>query len=495
MCHYSNAYDLAKLGLFSTFFILLSLIGYASFSSALERVPGAIHLHTNVTGGPLSPEEMIKRVKEAGLKVAVITDVENQRVEYGLFPLRKIIRKVEEKRSVKTFGATNYLSLIDSIAKKNLDMTIIAGVEAVPFYYWEGSYFNDDLKLVNFHKHLLVLGLERPEDLEGIPSISYNNPLRFEIWSLLSTWPILLILSGLWLVFKKRIEHIKLMQLYIKREKRPYLIIGSATLLIGAIFTANNFPFCSPLYDQYHGDMGSLPYQNLIDYVEKRGGMVFWAHPDNEGKHNVDGIYLFTGPYHGELSKTSNYTGFAVLVEGMKFSGKIGGVWDEVLKEYINGQRKRPVWAIGELDYTEGSWMGDTLTVFLVNANNKTEILNAMRDGRMYAVFGNPKPVLDLFQIWDDKENHWVEMGDTATVKNRIRLKIKVRLSDKKRGEMKLRLVREGMTIKEMDLGEGLNVEHMDEYFKPGGKTYYRIDIDGRLISNPIFVKMEGKGS
>ena len=128
-------------------------------------------------------------------------------------------------------------------------------------------------------------------------------------------------------------------------------------LLAGIIFTANNFPFGSPLYDQYHGDMGdmgdmgSLPYQNLINYVGKKGGMVFWAHPDVEAKQDVNGIDLHTRPYPEELLKTSTYTGFAVLVEGMKFTGRIGGGWDEVLKEYINGQRKKPVWAIGELDY------------------------------------------------------------------------------------------------------------------------------------------------
>ena len=131
-------------GLFLAFLILLSLNCDASFSSALERVPGVINLETNMGGGILSPEEMIKRVRKAEVKVAVITDKENQRVEYGMFPLRKIIRKVEERPSVRTFGAKNYLSLIDTIAKEYPDMTIIPGIEAVPFYYWEGSYFKND---------------------------------------------------------------------------------------------------------------------------------------------------------------------------------------------------------------------------------------------------------------------------------------------------------------------------------------------------------------
>ena len=492
MFRYRRGYDLISTGLFFIFFFMLSLPGDFSFSIALERVPGAIHLHTTVSGGKLSPEEMIETVRKAGLKVAVITDKENQRVEYGMSPLRKIIRKVEERPSVKTLGVENYLSFMGSIAKKNPDMTIIAGLEATPFHYWEGSYFRNDLKLMNFQKDLLLVGLEKSEDLEGIPSVTHNNSSGVGARSLLPVWPVLLIPLGLWLVSRKKMERIRLMQLSISRRKRPYLIVGSATLLIGSVFTANNFPFLKPLYDQYHGDQGALPYQNLIDYVERKGGMVFWAHPDNEGKNNVDGIDLHTQPYHEELLKTINYTGFAVLTEGMKFSGKIGGIWDEVLKEYIKDRRKRPAWAIGELDYSEGSWMGETQTVFLVNVNNKTEILNAMREGRMYAVSGDSKPVLDTFQIWDDKDNRWAEMGDTATVTSGIRLRMKVSVSDEKQEGMKLKLIREGMVIKEVDLGTGVDMELRDEYFRPGGKTYYRIDIDGRLISNPIFARMEG---
>ena len=120
MCHYSNPYDLVKLGPFLIFFILLFLLGDASFSSALERVPGVIHLDTNISEGTLSPEEMVKRVKEAGLKVAVITDKDNQRVEYGISPLRKIIKKVEERRSVRTFGAKNYLAQSIASQRKTL---------------------------------------------------------------------------------------------------------------------------------------------------------------------------------------------------------------------------------------------------------------------------------------------------------------------------------------------------------------------------------------
>lgn len=484
-------------------FTSVFLLAQVCISNAMEWVPAVIHLDTNISDGTLSPEEMIQKVKDAGINVAVINDKDNLRVEYGLFPLRKIIRMVEERNSIMTYGAKNYLDRIADISKKNPDMTIIAGVEAVPFYFWQGSYFTDNLKLINFHKHLLIIGLEKSEDFEGIPSISHNNPLQFDLWCLINILPIFLMPLGLWMALHKKIEHVQLMQLRVKKEKRPYLIIGMLALFTGAVFTINNFPFGTPLYDQYHGDMGALPYQNLIDYVEKKGGMVFFAHPDVDARHKIGEIEINTPPYSEELLKTQNYTGFAVFAEGMKYAGKTGGVWDKVLKEYINGKRKKPVWAIGELDYKEGDWMGETQTVFLVdkNNNNKANILDALKNGRMYAVYGM-SPILETFQIWDDKKGEWVDMGGEAAVDNKIRLKIKVSLPELEKKAMKLKIIREGEVIKEIDLMEGINIEWEDEsiiktfgdkHFNAGKKTYYRIDIDSRLISNPIFVRMVSK--
>ena len=465
--------------------------GQPGISHAVERVAGVIHLDTSVGGGVLSPEEMINKVKEAGIKVAVITDKDNMRIEYGISPLRKIVKKVQERNSITTYGAEKYLDVIEDISRKNPDMTIIAGVEAMPFYYWEGSYFNDNLRLVNLHKHLLIIGMESPEDFEDIPSVSYNNPKVFNIWCFLNLWPLLLIPVGFRLVFYKKKALVKMRLFSYSKECRPFVILGAVILLLGILFTINKFPFCSPLYDQYHGDMGALPYQNLIDYTEKKGGMVFWAHPDVGATHTLNDIKISTSPYSNELLRTFNYTGFAAFVEGMKFSGRPGGYWDTVLKQYINGQRQKPVWAIGELDYKDGSWMGETQTIFIVNENNKAEILNAMRKGRMYAVHGELKPVLDAFQIWDDEDGIWTEMGSTAIAVQRIRLKIKAYLPEKYKRAARLRLIREGVVIKEISMDSAVDMEMNDQFFEPGGMTYYRIDIEGRLISNPIFVKME----
>lgn len=72
------------------FYVLLSsffsAVSFESLASEYLRAEGVIHLDTNIGGGSLSPEEMLKKVKDAGLKVAIITDHDNMSVEYGLPP-------------------------------------------------------------------------------------------------------------------------------------------------------------------------------------------------------------------------------------------------------------------------------------------------------------------------------------------------------------------------------------------------------------------------
>ena len=46
-------------------------------------------------------------------------------------------------------------------------------------------------------------------------------------------------------------------------------------------------PFKSSLFDQYSGDQGYLPYQELVDYVGDKGGMIFWTHPEATAGMNV----------------------------------------------------------------------------------------------------------------------------------------------------------------------------------------------------------------
>ena len=525
--------------LLPTLLLLAALAPALATGDELRPVPGVIHLESRAGGSPLTVEEVVDRARKVGMRVVVFNDKFTNRVEYGLPPLRNLLRKSEERGSISGYGVPLYLREINELALQHPDMVILPGAEVGTFYYWAGSVsaFVGDilsreglsrllasgkgaeekigkfdyhqkqvdrgLKVVNFHKDMLVLGLDKADDYLNLPTVSNRKPLVVSWSGLLNLWPLPLLVFALIRLFPHRIAPYPYALVTpptavpsvpersptgLRRARKSSLLL----IVLSLLFLVNNFPFFQPKYDQYHGDQGSAPYQELIDYVNARGGLIFWSAPDiSTGVFQAGPMLMETRPYTPELLKTRNYTGFAVFAEGMKSSGIPGGTWDKVLTEYVHGDRERPVWAIGELDYEEGDWMGETQTVFMLRELSRKDMLAALREGRIYAVTGSakvPKPVLEKFQIWDEAGQRWAEMGETATVSRSAKIKIAL-IIPPGAAARNLRLIREGQIVWDMQItGSFSEIIELD-YQQAKGMTYYRLDLDSQLIANPVFCR------
>lgn len=528
----------ASFRIFSALLLPLVLILPETLIAAeLQPVPGVIHLESRAGGSPLSFDEVLSRVERAGIKIAFFNDKLCNRVEYGLPPMRRVLKVSRERDSISLFGPDNYLSEIGEAGRRNQGVLAFPGAEVAPFYYWDGSLFDflrnlladggggrilasgaegekiqkysyrqnpADLgfKVVDYHKDILVLGLDKPDDYRNMPAVGNRKPLVFSWLALLSLWPLPLFVFALFRLFRsvptayphllsvKPAEDVSLSgyQQHRKRINRFSLFL----LVISILFLVNNFPFLSPRYDQYHGGRGSAPYQDLIDYVNAKGGMTFWSAPDiDTGVFQVGPFKLETKPYSHELLSTRNYTGFAVFAEGMKATGIPGGVWDQVLTEYVNGKRERPVWAIGELDYEDGDFMGETQTVFMLKSVTREDAISALREGRVYAVTGSAqvaKPVLRHFQIWDDSAGHWVDMGGQANCNGSVKLRVNLELPPGVSAR-EIKIIREGQVVRVIPLSGSLDEVFEFPAIQAGGASYYRLDIDSSLVSNPIFCR------
>lgn len=477
-----------------------------SFPSQYQRVEGVIHLDTNIGGGTFSPDEMVRKVNEAGLKVAIITDHDNMRVEYGIPFARKIIKKTVDRGGIKRYGSKRYIDTIVALRHKYPEILILHGAEAVPFYYWEGSPIKGNLTLKNWHKHILILGLKNPGDYDNIPSVGFGYPKRFGIDCIKNLWPVIIFILSFIFLRKKKEKIYKLGGFIVREKRKTYLIIGITFLVLGFLFLINNFPFCEPLYDQYHGDKEIGPYQFLIDYARKRGALTFWAHPEVEAMYREGKVNLYTPAYYKDLLETDGYTGFAIFEEGYKVLGKPGGLWDRILNEYCEGKRESPVWAIGELDYKEGDWMGETETVFFLKDFNEKEVLEALGKGRVYAVRGKDKPILEKFSLRSFQGE--AIMGEELTSKEGVEVLINLKFPKSLKKEEKIFLIRNGKVIETFstkndslinDFRDKFLIKYKDIYFRPGEKIYYRVVVgEGAihelplLVTNPIFVRFEG---
>lgn len=397
--------------------------GIWSFNAAvvsageLFQAPAVIQIASTVSDGKYSLEEIVRTARENGIKIVILGERDFMRWEYGLWPFRGLIKKTVESNSLSVYGIERYFKEIEKLRLKNPDMLIIPGVESAPFYYWEGSPFRKNLKIKNWHKHMLIVGLERKEDYELIPSLS--NP------------------RGLKGSFK---------------------------------------------YDQYHGDLGPKPYQNLIDYVNQRNGLIYWAHPEAENISSRGDIGIETKGYSADLAGTYDYTGFTVFYDGYEKTGRPGGIWDKLLKEYCVGIRKQVVWAIGGLGFDQGGELSaalkDLRVVLLLSEWSREAVLTALREGRNYVVLGEVDLRLGNFSL----ENKGAPL-----------IRIKGYAASDKELHLQVKLIRQGAVIKTFEAGAIFDIVYEDSSYVKGEKTYYRLEITcpgGMLIANPIFVGM-----
>jgi len=369
------------------------------------QVRSLIHLDSSVSGGENDPETLAAIARNAGADAAFITDHDTQKVTLGIWPLRNILKVSVTRPSIRTYGIEKYLKYIRDINSRTSGCIMIPGVEAVPYYSWERQW-NGPLTLANLHRHILVLGLDKADDIAHLPSLETGFSSSYTRESMFGLVWLLPFIAALFIVT-------------LPREKEPFETLAAAIIHstisrvaafsvmgMSVLFLVNAYPFREPLVSQYGPDKKKVPYQELIDYVNARGGLTFWAHPEAEysgqfgsetGSPLTDSVLKFVGsggiriktePYFPLLNDTYGYTGFAVFYEGYRVVGKPEGLWDMLLMQYCTGRREHPVWAISELKLESGTdpvTASDNQTILLVREKSEKAYLDALKKGRMYA--------------------------------------------------------------------------------------------------------------
>jgi hypothetical protein len=193
------------------------------------------------------------------------------------------------------------------------------------------------------------------------------------------------------------------------------------------------------------------------------------------------GIEIYTPEHPEDLFLSQDYTGFGVtFIDRLKITN-VGGAWDKLLLEYIEGKRKKPVWIIGALHYDGPSRKIDAVeTLFFVEkTRNELDILNALRQGRMYVRFnlGSTPIVLREFSIKNLDSNS-------------IQITIKGRQSPSTE-PAEIEIIRNGKVIMVFDeQHEEFAIIYTDNTDNQE-KIYYRLKISspsGLILSNPVFI-------
>ncbi|MDO8546282.1 MAG: hypothetical protein Q7R68_02885, partial [Nitrospirales bacterium] len=257
--------------------VLLALLLWAPDGTAgtdgpvWSPVVTAFHVHSKVSESGETFDQLAVEAKASGIDAIIFSDNFLLHYEYGLFPLRGVIRRTVDLPSLLTIGVDRYLAEMREAGLRHPDVMLIPGVEVVPHYYWTGSIFSKDLTMHDAQKNVLVLGLPRADDYDRMPAAGNHASYEYGWNTVVLLWPILLVPPAIWLI-NRRVER-RLgtgWTFMVVRERRP--LPGVALLALVVLLLINNYPFGTPLYDTYSDENGLRPHQGLIDYVQKRGG-------------------------------------------------------------------------------------------------------------------------------------------------------------------------------------------------------------------------------
>jgi hypothetical protein len=481
----SYLYRLSKFFRWGALFIFWLILAFPSSSFAIYiQLDTIADVKTNFSEGCASIKDIGNQSERLGIDAVIFGDYARNSIEFGAKPFERIFKSSTEGPSVLGRGASGFISEINDNDRQIKETILIPGVETAPFYFWSGSNYDKNLTAHNWDKHLMVVGLPTAQEYEQLPlqnsnlSSKYTDPLlkQFAILAFLFMVSVGAVYKGY-----ARILTVPLMVLLL-------------------LLTINNHPFRSSPFDAYNGDQGIQPYQNMIDYANSKGAMVFWNHMEpiaSVRKHGTTS--LETLPYPDDLLKTKNYTGFQVVGDHPIQQAEAGQQWDQVLMEYIQGQREQPVWGYGGNDYfcedQNGDRLGSVRTIVLVREKSRDTLFDAIRKGRMYSVrqVDDNRLSLDEFLVEDQKSGQQATLGQELTSTDFPAVKIKLRSIKGGSKTARIQIIRNGVLVKQENVSLPYELTWRDVGNDQQGRAYYRIKASvnsmDHLVSNPIFVK------
>ena len=475
---------------------------------------GIVRVNTTVSAGKKNFEEVVKEAENADLDYIIFTDQFLVDAEYGVLPFRNVIKIFKERKSILEYGVKRYLDDIKKVDRKYPDITVIPGADIAPYYFWENNPLSSDFSCHQFSEQMTVFGAESADFYAKLPVI-HNEQSEFSWGSLWKVWPLSFVFLGV-LILKFRYADTysdRQGNVYTYGEGRGKAVVGYSMILLGLLWTINNRPFTRPLpFDQYHS-YGTIPYQNVIDYVkgysQKGTCGIFWSAPEAAMEDSIAGVKLITYPYLDDVVNTDGHNGFAGIYGDAYSAQKTGKEWDKMLMEYCAGTRSvRPV-VIGELDYHGKMRRIDMIQTVVKAKNNKTDdIVQAICNGCSYAYLNDGRWEFVFEKISLESDQLMIEPGGILSFNSEhpptLRIKGSFLLKDSNctekessynvsKVDCKLTVVSAGKKIYEQNISS-LDIDlkiPLDLKPNPQGKGYVRIMIEEKtglkIFMNPFF--------
>lgn len=317
-----------------------------------------IDVRSNHSDGAHDFQTLIQLAKQRHIDVLAFTEHDRFTIRLGLEPIPSWVGYSQEHPSLYTTGLDTFFQNLNR-AKQEADITIMAGTESTPGYYWQGTPFKN-LSLHDAEKHFITLGIQQPEHIQGL--ISYNLTHAYGNKALSLVFWFVFIFILIWVL--------------LHRRKR-----GVALLLAGSFIAFLSTWLIKPAINADQAFMQSAAEQGLF---------TIWTHPGTLSgvREGPMGVQLSTPPYNKHIFAYPT-DAFAAVYGDTDTNTIPYGLWDRHLMDYMKGYIAKPMWAVAAGDYHEEGQAGEYLGNFPMDvwakSNTETDILTALRQGRMTA--------------------------------------------------------------------------------------------------------------
>src|SRR5439155_48807 len=223
--------------------------------TGVRPLVAALHVHSSVSTGGLSLEQVVEQAEKLGLDAVLLSDNFLLQYEYGIWPLRGVFRRTVALPSVLEHGVGQYLAEIAAVQARHQGVLLIPGIEVAPHYYWTGSIPERNLTMHDAQKNLLVFGLAQPEDYAALPVAGNPSSYRYGWTSALSLTPGLLFVPAAWLWrrhnYRTRLVGVVPYTLADRYRTPALLLAGLAMLLL-----LHASPLGQPVFSIYESGLG-----------------------------------------------------------------------------------------------------------------------------------------------------------------------------------------------------------------------------------------------
>ncbi|GKS58660.1 hypothetical protein YTPLAS18_21870 [Nitrospira sp.] len=450
----------------------------------------------------MSVEDLAHRAEQLGLDAILLSENFTLRYEYGLPPLRQLLRVAVSYPSLLDYGIERYLREVRDTQARHPNLLLIPGIEAAPFSYWTGSLLTGDLTLHDTQKNLLVFGLSEPAQYRGLPA--QGNPWSYQLdgVSLVSvTVPVLCLLGGIGVVLRRRRA---IRDGHSLTVGPGWVALATALFLFGLSGAWAAWPPGHTAFSAYDGQEGYAPYQHFIDQARKSGGLTFWSMTEARDFTTRDfgplgTVTVRTDPHPEALILTKNLSGFGGLYQEAHHVVDPGGLWDQLIEQYARGHRPDPPVMLGEIAFHSLAQakkdLDQVLTVVSVERRSVPSLMESIRTGRLYAV-ERQKPGyslrLDTFALQCASVGSVAMMGDVVDPAQCAQATVRIRVSATDGGEhpITVRVVRASQVVSTTAGHTPLTADVVDTV-RPDEPTAYRVLVtgSGELLSNPIYLR------